>query len=111
MGPSESAVRKRAKSQGYRLRKNSNWGTFKVIQLDTGLVLEVVQDPGEMIEEQPGVWIDAGLEDPYLNWGDYSEKVAGVELTLDQVQGFLETGETKWGRFRLNAEPPHPTAR
>jgi hypothetical protein len=101
MGPSESTVRKHAKSQGYRLRKNSTWCTFKVIQLDTGLVLEALQDPGVMIEEKPGVWIDPGSGDPYLAWGEDSE-IAGVGLSLDEVNRFLETGETKWGGFRLN---------
>ena len=128
MGTSESAVRKRAKSQGYRLRKNSTWGTFRLIQIDTGLVLEVVQDPGVMIEYKPGAWIDPGSGDPYLAWGEDSG-IGGVGLSLDEVNRFLETGETKWGRFRLNqsqdqapsvnavassivsgpSQPPHPT--
>jgi len=130
MGSSESAVRRRAKSQGYRLRKNSTWRTFRVILLDTGLVLEALQDPGVMIEEEPGAWIDPGSGDPYLAWGEDSE-ITGLQLSLDEVHRFLETGETRWGRFRPNqsqdqaprvkavassilsgpSQPPHPTAR
>ena len=94
MALSESTVRKHAKSQGYRLRKDSWWGTFKVIQFDTGLVLECFQDAGVMIEERPGVWIDPGSGDPYLEWGEDS-KTAGLSLSLDEVNRFLETGETK----------------
>ena len=72
-----------------------------MIQVDSGLVLEVFQDQGVLVEETPGVWIDPGVGDPYLEWGEDSE-FAGVALSLEEVNRFLETGETKWGGFRLN---------
>ena len=101
MSASESAVRKRARLRGYRLRKD-DVGTFSVIEIETGFVLQCVQDAGVMVEYRPGAWIDHGDGPPYLAWEETSGPF-GLRLSLDEVDTFASTGETQWGGFRTSS--------
>ena len=99
--PTESAIRKRARSRGYRLRKDA-FGDFTIVQADTGRVLQAVQDPGVMFEYSPGAWMDPGSGEPYLLWdaAPTGPHAGGLRLSLEEIAQFLETGTTRYGGFR-----------